>query len=249
MVKQLYFLFPLLFFGFLSKAQVKIHSHNDYTHQKPFYDAVANQAFSIEADVFVVGDSLIVAHSRKEIKAGNTLENLYLKPIAALSQTKGFYSFQLMIDFKDNWLLTYPVLLKALKPYQKYLAKGNKRITLAISGNRPPDSTFHTYQDVSFDGLPHVIYAAADLNKITMVSDNFATYSKWKGVGEIPETDKIKLKSLIDEAHKIGKPFRFWGAPDTESCWELLHELGADIINTDKVTEATQFFTKLKAKS
>ncbi|TCD12000.1 glycerophosphodiester phosphodiesterase [Pedobacter frigidisoli] len=242
MSKKIFIFGWLMIFAFALNAQVKIHSHNDYTHQKPFYEAVANKVFSIEADVFVVGDSLSVAHSRKEIKSGNTLENLYLKPIAALSKTKAFYSFQLMIDFKDSWTSTYPILQRALKSYQKYFSKENKKVTIVISRNRPADSTFHTFKDVSFDGLPNVNYAPEDLNKVTMISDNFAIYSKWKGFGEISEADKTKLKTLIDNAHKIGKPFRFWGAPDTETSWKLLHDLGADIINTDKVTEATTYF-------
>ncbi|MDQ1142344.1 phosphatidylinositol-specific phospholipase C/glycerophosphodiester phosphodiesterase family protein [Pedobacter agri] len=242
MAKQIIVFFCLLILTFDSTAQVKIHSHNDYTHSKPFYDAVANKAFSIEADVFVVGDSLIVAHSKKEIKAGNTLEKLYLKPIAALYQTKEFYSFQLMIDFKDSWAITYPVLEKTLKPFKRYLSKRNKKITIVISGNRPPDSTFHSFNVVSFDGLPDVNYRSADLKKITMISDNFAKYSKWKGVGEITETDKARLKALIDHAHEIGKPFRFWGAPDHQASWKLLYDLGADIINTDQVAKASSYF-------
>ena len=243
MAQRLAVLFILILSGLFVQAQVKIHSHNDYTHQKPFYDAIQNKAFSIEADVFVVGDSLMVAHSKEEIKAGNTLDKIYLKPIMGLYNTKGFYSFQLMIDFKENWDLTYPILLKTLKPYEKQFSKGGKKVAIVISGNRPPYNTFHLYPEViKFDGLPGVNYAPEDLKKVTMISDNFAPYSKWKGVGEISKIDKAKLKGLIDSAHKIGKPFRFWGAPDHEACWKLLHELGADIINTDKVTEATNYF-------
>lgn len=229
---------PVLFVN----AQVKIHSHNDYTHEKPFYDAAKNKVFSIEADVFVVGDSLIVAHSKEEIKAGNTLEKIYLKPILALSKTKDFYRFQLMIDFKESWDLTYPVLVKTLKPYEKLFSKGGM-INIVISGNRPPNNTFHLFpQMIKFDGLPGINYAPEDLKTITMISANFADYSKWKGIGEIPEIDKAKLTELIRNAHQIDRPFRFWGAPDNMACWKLLHGLGADIINTDKVTQATNYF-------
>ncbi|WP_316795647.1 phosphatidylinositol-specific phospholipase C/glycerophosphodiester phosphodiesterase family protein [Pedobacter agri] len=245
MTKHFTVFFTFLIFGFALKAQIKIHSHNDYTHQRPFYEAIENHAFSIEADVFLVGDSLMVAHSKREIKSGNTLENLYLKPIAALSKTNKFYSFQLMIDFKDSWTSTYPILQKSLKPYQKYFLQGKKKVTVVISGNRPSDSTYHKYKDISFDGLPNVNYSAKALKKVTMISDNFAKYSRWKGVGEISEADKLKLKQVIDQAHEIGKPFRFWGAPDNEACWKLLHDLGADIINTDKVAEATNYFKPL----
>jgi len=242
MAQRLAVLFILILSALFVKAQVKIHSHNDYTHKKPFYEAIKNKTFSIEADVFVVGDSLMVAHSKEEIKAGNTLDQIYLKPILELSKTKDFYSFQLMIDFKESWDITYPILLKTLKPYEKLFSKGGK-VSIVISGNRPPNSTFHLYLEmIKFDGLPGVNYAPEDLKKVTMISDNFATYSKWKGVGEISKIDKAKLKGLIDNAHEIGKPFRFWGAPDNQACWKLSHEIGADIINTDKITEATNYF-------
>ena len=241
-MKQFLVLFSFLILSSAVRAQVKIHSHNDYTHQNPFYDAVENKAFSIEADIFLVGDSLIVSHSRKEIKAENTLDKMYFKSIQALSKTNKFYSFQLMIDIKDSFNLTYPVLLKTLKKYKNDFEKRGSKVVVVISGNRPKDSDFHICKEVYFDGLPNHVYAPEDLKKVAMISDNFASYSKWKGLGEISETDKSKLKELIDDAHHIGKPFRFWGAPDNVACWKLLHELGADIINTDKVAEATNYF-------
>jgi hypothetical protein len=242
MVKHFLVFLILVLSGSFVKAQVKIHSHNDYTHSKPFYDAIKNKAFSIEADVFVVGDSLIVAHSRKEIKTGNTLDKLYLKQIETLSRDKEYYTFQLMIDVKGDWDSTYHLLKKSLKKYQKYFGRQGRNTIVVISGNRPADSIFHKYPRLFFDGLPNHVYHPEDLAKVAMISDNFATYSKWKGIGEIPEIDKAKLTELINNAHQIGKPFRFWGAPDNQVCWKLLHDLGADIINTDQVTEATNYF-------
>jgi alkaline phosphatase len=242
MAKHFLVFLVLILSGSFVKAQVKIHSHNDYTHQKPFYEAVENKAFSIEADVFVVGNSLIVAHSRKEIKTGNTLDKLYLKQIETLSHNKEYYTFQLMIDIKGDWDSTYHLLKKSLKKYHKYFGKQGRNTIVVISGNRPADSVFHKYPHLFFDGLPNHVYRPEDLTKVVMISDNFADYSKWKGIGEISEIDKAKLAELINNAHKIGKPFRFWGAPDNKACWKLLHELGADIINTDKVTEATNYF-------
>jgi len=240
MAKHLLLLAVIFFAGWFDQTPIRIHSHNDYTHKKPFYEAVQNKAFSIEADVFVVGDSLMVAHSKEEVKAGNTLEKMYLKPILALSKTKDFYRFQLMIDFKESWDLTYPVLLKTLKPYERLFSKRGKMVSIVISGNRPPHNTFHLYPEmIWFDGLPGVKYAHEDLKKVTMISANFADYSKWKGEGEIPEADQKKLAELVFAAHQINKPFRFWGAPDTENYWK---QPMSGIINTDKVTKATQYF-------
>lgn len=244
MAKRFIILLITMGFNFAVMAQVKIHSHNDYTHKRPFFEAIENKVFSIEADVFLIGDSLMVAHSRKEIKGGNTLENLYLKPLSKFSKTKDYYTVYLLIDIKDDWNLTSKALLKTFKKYDKDFSNQGRNSRLVITGNRP-ESNFD-WAHLYFDGLPTIKYSAADLKKIVMISDNFANYSKWKGVGEISETDKARLKLSIDNAHKIGLPFRFWGAPDNETCWQMLHELGADIINTDQVTKATNYFNKEK---
>ncbi|TZF84936.1 glycerophosphodiester phosphodiesterase [Pedobacter sp. BS3] len=237
-------------------GQVKIHSHNDYAHAQPFWEAYHQQAYSIEADVYVVGDSLMVAHNRKDITAGHSLEQMYLKPIAGLFAGNDHhvsadkqYTFQLMIDFKDTWDLVYPLLVKTLQPYLDCFdpKRNGKAVSIVISGNRLPDSAFHTLPSfIRLDGLPFRNYVSRDLRKVAMISDNFKTYSKWKGVGMLPEADKQKLNEVIENAHRQHKLVRFWGAPDTEATWRQLYELGADIINTDKVASCRQFFNKQK---
>ena len=72
------------FFAISSFAQTKVHSHNDYALSKPFFGAYEAQADQIEADIFLIGDSLIVAHSKKEVDPKNTLNKLYLDPINLL---------------------------------------------------------------------------------------------------------------------------------------------------------------------
>lgn len=233
-------------------AQVKIHSHNDYLQKKPFFIAFYNKVDEMEADIFLVGDSILVAHSKKEINPSNTLYSLYLKPIAeAFKKHKNKvsndkkYTFSLMIDVKENWDLVYPSLKKEIEKYGNIFNRAAQKtaIQIVISGSRPNYSTFSTYPKwLFFDGLPTISYAKKDLDRITMISDNFLTYSKWKGSGEIPVEDKEKLRKVIAQAHELNKPIRFWGAPDTEASWKQLVALGADIINTDKIVESKIYF-------
>ena len=56
------------------------------------------------------------------------------------------------------------------------------------------------------------------------------------------ESDSKRVKEIIFKAHSFGKPFRFWGTPDSETAWNLFYELGVDFINTDSPGEAVQFF-------
>ncbi|SFG89093.1 PI-PLC domain-containing protein [Pedobacter insulae] len=240
-----------LMLSLASFAQIKIHSHNDYTHAKPLLQAYAYQVYEIEVDIFLIGDSLIVAHSKKDKDLTRTINAMYLDPIAnwtkddAKRGVKTNYGFRLMIDLKDSWSDVYPVLRREIEKYGKLFDKGKDKnaIQIVMSGNRPADSLYHKFPSwVYFDGLPNINYAKADLKRVTMISDNFAAYSKWKGVGEIPAADKLKLKKVIDQAHRLNKPMRFWGAPDTQECWQQLADLGADIINTDKIVECKTYF-------
>lgn len=245
-------------FAISSFAQIKIHSHNDYAQKRALLTAYEAQANQIEADVFLVGDSLIVAHSKKEIDLKNTLNRLYLDPINLLfkknngkvSATKK-YTFSLMIDVKNDWNAVYPVLKREIEKYGDVFnrSKNKYAIQIVISGNRPAHSTFHTYPNwLFFDGLPNIRYAKNDLARITMISDNFATYSKWKGSGYILGDDKQKLEIIVKQAKKLKKPVRFWGAPDTEDSWLTQIELGSSIINTDKVERVKNAIKDFKVK-
>lgn len=246
----------LVFCSNLSFGQIKIHSHNDYVQKRPFFEAYEFKADEIEADIFLVGDSLIVAHSKKQIDPSNTLNKLYLAPIAKLfKQFKNrvsadrTYTFSLMIDVKENWNLVYPVLKKEIEKYGNVFnrSKSKYAIQIVISGDRPTTETFHTYPKwLFFDGLPDLNYAKVDFNRVTMISDNFASYSKWKGTGKIPETDRLKLLAAVKSANEQHRNFRFWGAPDNEDSWRELVLIGAKILNTDKVKDSKHFLTDFK---
>jgi alkaline phosphatase len=150
-----------------------------------------------------------------------------------------------MIDVKDQWKDVYPLLLKELNKYPSVFDRkvNPMAVQVFVSGNRPADSTFHTYPSIiNFDGLPAHNYAHADLAKVVLISDDFSTYSQWKGEGELAAKDLTGIKKAIDAAHSIGKPFRFWGTPDTSNVWEQLRLAGADVINTDKIADCTQYF-------
>ena len=86
----------------------RAHAHNDYYHERPLLDALASGFCSVEADVFLKDDTLLVGHSRFELKKERTLESLYLAPLAKRVKANGgsVYKtkapFHLMIDFKTD---------------------------------------------------------------------------------------------------------------------------------------------------
>ncbi|MFC4870875.1 phosphatidylinositol-specific phospholipase C/glycerophosphodiester phosphodiesterase family protein [Negadavirga shengliensis] len=246
----------VIFIIFLSSLHVpvqaqtfKVHSHNDYIRNIPFWEAYANNVASIEVDVILKDDKLYVAHEEASIHPRRTLESLYLEPIQkARDLNIGHLNpFILLIDFKTEAHSTLEKLLEVVEPYREICTaqNGEALITLVISGNRPekrdyikfPSYILFDYQSVSdTSDLP--------LDKIAMISLNFRHLSSWDGKDEIDENEKIKLLEAINIAHSLQKPIRFWATPDTPAAWLTLHEMGVDYINTDDPYGATQYLSR-----
>jgi alkaline phosphatase len=253
-LSRLFFMgfFGALLFPAILRAQVMIHAHNDYDQRHPLSGAIREKASSIEADVFPVHGKLMVAHDKDDITSSRTLDAMYLEPIVkdfsrhggkTVSSDPG-YTFYLMIDIKEAPDTVLPLLISLLKRHPACFDReaNPMAVQVFISGNRPPDTTFHLYPAViMFDGLPGKSYRPADAAKVVMISADFQYYSHWDGETKFPGQDAERLRGVITNAHRLGKPVRFWGAPDTRDCWRVLINLGANVINTDHVKACRKF--------
>jgi alkaline phosphatase len=220
-----------------------IFSHNDYAQTRPFAEAYELNVGFIEADVFLEGNKLLVAHTKEEQNIERTLETLYLKPIEEkiIHNSGNAYHdpakhLTLMIDLKSEGISTLNEIVKQLKRYPKLIAC--KTLTISISGNVPDRSQWKNFPDfVFFDGRPGIDYTSEELTRISFISTSFKTVSDWNGSAALPEPDKQRIMSLRDEVHSKNIKLRFWGAPDNQLAWSTLMELQIDILGTDKVSD------------
>jgi alkaline phosphatase len=223
------------------------HAHNDYVHPNPFFQAYDQGFGSIEADIFLAGDSLLVGHTLQDLPLRRTLNHLYLDPLAGeIRVHHGFpymdslVNLQLLIDIKTAAGPTLDRLVSVLENYSSIVHCRNLRIV--ITGNRPPSGTWGQYPDfIHFDGEWGLAYEPAALGRIPMFSGDWQDYTHWKGPGPLPDRERARLDSLISIAHGQGKKVRFWDAPDDPGAWRLLMALGVDYINTDKIDELSRF--------
>ncbi len=228
------------------------HSHNDYANNIPFYRAFHQGFGSIEADIFPINGDLIVAHDKEDTIKGGTLKELYLRPLLNELKKNSNRKVSLLIDIKENHLIALPILIKQLAPLKSILTTSTikNQLTIIISGNRPSPNNFNQYPDyIFFDHDLSSSLTPDQKNRIGMVSLPFTKFSKWNGLGVLISTDKEKLKQVIDSAHQLKKPIRFWAAPDTKTAWIAQMHLGVDIIGTDRVEELGMFIEKLPSNS
>jgi len=228
-----------------------IHAHNDYEQPIPFWQAYHAGAGSIETDIFLSSNAIKVAHNWKDVANAPTIAQLYLNPLDSVLLQNSNYPFkdsakvlQWMIDIKTEAKTTLNALIEVLNKYPRI--RNSRKIKIVISGNRPAVEEMVAYPGfIYFDGLPNVTYPEKVLPRIAMISDNLRKYTDWNGKGILTAGDQQKIAAVVKNATMMGKPFRFWNAPDTINAWYQLLKAGVGYINTDRPKELAIFLNQL----
>ena len=247
----------LLFSSMVSAQRILIHSHNDYWRTQPFYLAYSQRVASIEVDIFATENAgeLLVAHDKEELPGAPTIDDAYLQPLVNIFQQNAGRAWKdsddlliLLVDIKSSYDPALYILIEKLKQYPEVFDPEVNpfSVRVVISGNRPSVNRFIYYPSmIQFDG-DKTSYTPEQLEKISMISFNFRNFSRWNGRAPMPEEERERLLKVIADVHALGKPIRFWGAPDGPTAWEAFHTMGVDYINTDRPEECTIFFKNLK---
>ena len=227
------------------------HSHNDYEQAAPFWMAWQEQFGSIEADIWLLGGKVIIGHDTTEIKSGRTLEEFYVKPLAACIGKNHGHPYAdssrrliILVDVKADSVATLAALIALLDRYPSL--EHCPWLKWVISGNRPDATQYVSYPPfIAFDGILHAQYTPAELARIAMMSDDLRHYTRWDSRTGIPDTGLDSLKQAISRSHALHLPVRLWDAPDFPAAWHQLMQLQVDYLNTDHITDLAAYLNSL----
>ncbi|PWI20071.1 hypothetical protein DI272_42320 [Streptomyces sp. Act143] len=239
----------------------RAHAHNDYEHPRPLFDALDHRFGSVEADIFLVGDQLLIGHTVDDLDPARTLESLYLDPLAARVKTnhgsvyRGWRRpLQLLIDIKTEGASTYAELDRRLRRHRHlFTTYAHGRVfpgpvTAVISGDRAARTPMETQtvRRAFYDGRLSDLGSSAPASLISLISDNWTLNFTWQGAGAFPETERQKLHGIVSTAHARGQQVRFWATPDVagparDALWGELLAAGVDYLNTDDLAGLEAF--------
>ncbi|MFJ7071323.1 phosphatidylinositol-specific phospholipase C/glycerophosphodiester phosphodiesterase family protein [Streptomyces sp. NPDC098781] len=239
----------------------RAHAHNDYEHPRPLLDALDHRFGSVEADIYLVGDQLLVAHDPEDLDPARTLESLYLDPLAARvranhgSVYRGHRgSLQLLVDIKTEGSSTYLELDKHLRRYKHlFTTYAHGRVlpgpvTAVISGDRAARTPMEaqTVRRAFYDGRLSDLGSSAPASFVPLISDNWTLNFTWLGEGAFPDAERQKLRGIVRAAHSRGQKLRFWATPDVagparDALWGELLAAGVDHLNTDDLAGLEAF--------
>jgi hypothetical protein len=230
------------------------HAHNDYTHPRPLLDALAQGFGSVEADLFLTPDGLLVGHDAKELKPGCTLETLYLDPLRERIKThNGWvytpgFTFWLLIDVKTEAEATYAALHEVLGRYDDILSVRRdgkfepNAVTIVLSGNRAQQTIAkQSVRYVGIDGRPEDLSSDEPAHLRPWISASWSSQFQWKGDGAMPDAERKKLAAFVEQAHAHHRLVRFWATPEKEAVWRELAAAKVDLINTDDLKGLRKF--------
>ena len=250
-----WFLIPQHLFA---QSPVKMaHSHNDYLNDKPLLSALENSFKSIEVDVFLLMSELYVGHNWLQLRKNKTIEKLYLDHLwqkyneNSGSIYKNNIPLYLLVDFKTSSNKTYLALLTKLEKYKPMLTRVvsdslfQGAVTIIISGDKPDVDGFkkETERITFLDGRFSDIGMNISNDIMPLISMSWLDHFQWDGIGKLPKNQRAVLDKIIKAVHLEDKHLRFWATPDNKNSWITLEQAGVDLINTDKISEFSNYKT------
>jgi hypothetical protein len=235
------------------------HAHNDYLHDPALGQALAHGFTSVEADIFLVGDKLCVAHEPNKVTPPRTLQSLYLEPLRQRVRENGGRVYRngsrfiLLIDLKTAAEPTYRRLHEVLDGYKDMLTafgsqgRKDRAVLVIISGNRPLElMRSQPLRYAGYDGRLTDLDSGIPADVIAMISDQWIRHFTWRGEGAMPAQERQKLTEIVRKAHAGGRLVRFWSTldaptPAREAVWRELLSAQVDLINTDDLKGLQEF--------
>jgi hypothetical protein len=224
---------------------VKFHSHNDYLHERPLWDALKAGVTSVEADVWKFWSGLYVSHFPLFGKSGS-LEGWYLDPWRKAAAQEGVMGWrQLWMDIKGPDGAVQEALVSTLREvlggYEAHspriILTGNdeakKAIAHRLSGERGLAGKFEIDRR-EFDRLDPPRNGPAD--PWGWYSLSWSEHFTWDGKGCIPSTEWGKLNAQIAAIHSKGRSVRYFHVPSTLAWVRVAHEAGVDLIDVDDLS-------------
>lgn len=242
-----------------AQSPVMIHSHNDYMQTAPFWQAWSQKVGSIEADVFLKDGKLLVGHDYEGLSETMTFESLYVEPLVTVFGRNGGRawkdsdeSLQLMVELKSETVPTLNAVCSMLARWPEVFdpSVNSDAVRVVITGRVPSPDEFGEWPDfISFDGSLEEEYDADELERVALMSADFSGYSQWNGKGTIIPAEYDRLAEAVADAHELGKPVRFWNAPEGVTVYYTFYDMGIDYVNTDHPETCAAFFSDFGNKN
>lgn len=260
----------ILFIGLITLLSVQsaysqmnrkpVISSLNFSDKIGLWESTGNGIYNYQADVMYIYGKLYVTTLMPD-SAGHklpTLTETYLYPLYNLFKKNNGeiipgYSGDvfLILNLMAQPVQIYKQLAVEMRPFQEMLSykiesaehQGKLRILIKdksqldkINGIRP--------------GFLGLVGNSGDIDKnvdsgtMPLIELDFSEITRWKGIGNIPFEDFMKLKDLVNKVHAQKKKISLINCPANKTMADLVQTSKVDFINTSEATRMAGFFVE-----
>lgn len=238
-----------------------INSHN-LLNKNELWESIGNGIINFEADVmYIYGKNFVTAVMPDS--AGHklpTLSDAYLYPLYnQFKKNNGeiILGFQgdvfLILNFAFQPTQIYKQLATEMRSFQEMLTykidgtahKGKLRI---LTKDKAALEKINTIKP-SFLGLVGDLSDVdknVDSEKMPIIELNLSELTNWKGTGNIPFEDFVKIKETVSRIHAQKKKVSLSNCPINKTVADLIQTSGIDYIVTNDADKMSVFFAPAK---
>ena len=249
-------------FAYPQKNAKPIISAHNFTNSMELWESIGLGIVNYQADVMYIYGKLFVTPLMPDSANHKlpTLSDAYLFPL--YSQFKknngeilpGYAGdIFLILNFNSQPIQIYKQLSVEMRPFTEMLtsktpgAEHQGKIRILIKDQ----SQFEKINAVkpSFLGLVgnlSDIEKNIDSVKMPLIEVDFDEVTNWKGIGNIPFEDFVKIKDVVSKVHAQNKKISIANCPANKTIADLIQSSKADFINT---SDAIQMAGFLEVKS
>jgi hypothetical protein len=242
-------------------AKPIISSHN-FTSKSELWESIGNGIINYKADVMYIYGKLYVTDMMPDSINHKlpTLTDAYLYPLYNQfkknnGQILPGYADEifLILNFTNQPLQVYKQLAIEMRPFSEMLSyktdgvehKGKLKILIAnkeyfdlINANKPGF--------LVLAGKLSDVEKNIDAAKMPLIVADFEEFTKWKGTGNIPFDDFVKIKEIVAKVHAQGKKISITNCPSNKTIADLILTSKVDYLTTPDGAKMAEFFTTAK---
>jgi len=252
----------LIQMGYPQKNAKPIISSHNFNNKTELWESIGNGILNYQADVMYIYGKLYVTPTMPD-SAGHklpTLTDAYLYPLYnQFKKNKGEIlpgypgDVFLILNFTAQPLQVYKQLATEMRPFTEML-------TFKVDGvNHPGKLRILIKDKAQLDKInsikPGFLGLAGNMSDIDknvdsyqmpLIEVDFSELTNWKGTGNIPFEDFIKIKDLVTKVHAQKKKISLINCPSNKTVADLIQTSKADFINSQEALRMAGFFETAK---
>lgn len=235
-----------------------IISARNFESQADLWNALGKGIYNYQADVmYIYGKNFVTPVMPDSVNhRAPTLRDAYLYPLYnQFKKNNGEFvaGYQndifLILNFTAQPVQAYKQLIQDLRPFMEmlsYVDEGKMhpgKLRILVKDKQQYEALKTIKPDLlGLTGDKTDIGKSTDPTEMPLIEVFFSELTSWKGTGNIPFEDFMKLKDLVTKVHSFRQKISFRNCPPYKSVAEVMLTIKADFMNT---TDAFQLSEQL----